>query len=63
MPEKQNKPVIPKEQPLIHMSCRHGCGSNQARLTMTFSIPVTQGGGTIYRYRCVGCGKIYTFQR
>lgn len=59
---QQIKPTFPKKK-VIHMACRHGCGSNDAFLVMKIAIPMVQGGGTIFTYRCCGCGKKFIFTR
>ena len=56
--DPQLRPVIPPKQ-IVHMACRvgGGCGCNQAYVTMKIKLPFAQGGGTVYHYRCCGCGK------
>jgi len=38
---------------VIWRTCRKGCGSNQAKITMIFAL---ETGGRRIRYRCEGCG-------
>lgn len=62
----QLRPVVPPKE-IIHMACRakggQGCGCNQAYVTMKIPLPFSQGGGTVFHYRCCGCGGKFIITR
>lgn len=61
----QLRPVVPPKE-VVHMACRApggGCGCNQAYVTLKIPLPFQQGGGTVFHYRCVGCGKKFVLTR
>jgi len=60
--QPQIKPIVPPKE-IVWMSCRAGCGGNQAYVSMIFRTPLASGGGTVYRYRCTSCNGVWTVNR
>ncbi|OHD26957.1 MAG: hypothetical protein A2Y38_08035 [Spirochaetes bacterium GWB1_59_5] len=63
-PAPQQRVVVPPKQ-IVHMACRAkgGCGCNQAYISMMIPLGMMQGGGTVYHYRCCGCGGKFVITR
>ena len=64
-PAPQQQVVIPKEETIVHMNCRGkpGCPGQKQKLVFTLNISMLQGGGTLFRYRCITCGSTWTITR
>lgn len=60
----QNVPIVPKKE-VVWMACRAGtgCDGNQAYIALLKRNPITQGGGTSYRYRCTKCNGVWHITR
>jgi len=64
-PAPQQKVCVPKEETIVHMNCRGNaaCSGQKQKLVFTIPIPMLQGGGTLFRYRCLTCGATWTITR
>ena len=62
----QSRVVVPPKK-VVHMACRakngQGCGSNRAYISLMIPLGMAQGGGTVYHYRCEGCGGRFILTR